>query len=53
MKRQLLHAMSQDLDAAVQVSLTEMASSFQRPDLAEALTARAQQRPAQFSSWPS
>lgn len=53
MKRQLLHAMSQDLDAAVRVSLTEMASSFQRPDLAEALTARAEQRPAQFSSWPS
>ena len=53
MKRQLLHAMSQDLGTAVDQSLTEMAASFQRPDLAEALTARAEQRPPQFPGWPN
>lgn len=48
-KRQLLAATRQDLNAAVEDSLREMALSFRRPDLIEALTARAEQRSPQFA----
>lgn len=48
MKRQLLLADSQSLEEAIQTSLTEMSRAFDLPDLAEALTARAQGRDPQF-----
>jgi enoyl-CoA hydratase/carnithine racemase len=48
MKAQLLAVDGQALDAAVDSSLVEMRAAFQRPDLAEAITARIEQRPVAF-----
>jgi enoyl-CoA hydratase/carnithine racemase len=47
-KEQLLAAQTQTLDQAVDESLAKMAAAFARPDLAEALTARLEQRPPQI-----
>lgn len=47
-KEQLLAAQSQTLDQAVDESLQKMAVAFARPDLAEALTARVEQRDPNF-----
>lgn len=47
-KQQLLAAQSQTLDESVQASLHAMSIAFGRPDLAEALTARVQQRSPSF-----
>lgn len=51
MKRQLLEADTQTLDAAVDSSLNEMRAAFDRPDLLEALTARLEKREPQFPPW--
>ena len=48
MKAQLLQVDGQRMDEAVVTSLAEMRRAFERPDLAEALAARTQQRPAVF-----
>jgi enoyl-CoA hydratase/carnithine racemase len=48
MKRQLLAVDSQDLDAAVDMSLVEMRASFARPDLVEAIMAKLEKRPPSF-----
>ena len=48
MKRQLLLADGQSLEEAIRTSLFEMSRAFDLPDLAEALTARAQGRDPQF-----
>ena len=53
MKRQLLAADTQGLDDAVMSSLDEMRAAFQRPDLAEAITARIEKRPASFPGYGS
>lgn len=47
-KQQLLAAQSQTLEQAVATSLDAMSEAFGRPDLAEALIARVQQRPPRF-----
>jgi enoyl-CoA hydratase/carnithine racemase len=47
-KEQLLAAHTQTLEQAVDTSLGKMGAAFARPDLAEALTARVQQRPPRF-----
>jgi enoyl-CoA hydratase/carnithine racemase len=47
-KRQLLQADSEDLEAAVSSSLAEMRKAFARPDLGEAVTAKLQKRSPQF-----
>lgn len=47
-KRQLLDVDTQDLDTAVASSLVEMRAAFDRPDLAEAITSRLEQRPTAF-----
>jgi len=52
MKAQLLQAQVVGLDEAVRSSLTLMAESFREPDLAEALAARAEKRPARFAPVP-
>lgn len=51
MKEQLLNAWSQDLDTAAEDSLHRMKNSFRRPDLSEALTARAEKRPPRFADY--
>ena len=48
MKAQLLSASTQDLPSAVTESLALMRAGFANPDLAEALTARAEKRSPQF-----
>ena len=48
MKRQLLQADGLSLPDSVASSLTEMSRAFELPDLAEALTARAEKRAPQF-----
>jgi len=52
MKRQLLQADAQTLEQSIDSSLVEMAAAFDSPDLVEALTARAQKRPANFAGYP-
>jgi enoyl-CoA hydratase/carnithine racemase len=49
-KDQLQRASEQTLNEAVQLSLDEMAASFARPDLGEALVARMEGRPPRFTS---
>lgn len=51
-KSQLLQAATQGLDASVSASLRMMAESFRQPDLAEALMARSERRPAHFEPLP-
>jgi enoyl-CoA hydratase/carnithine racemase len=51
MKRQLLHADGQALPEAVQSSLGFMSQAFTWPDLAEALTAKAEKRPPYFPAF--
>lgn len=51
-KSQLLQAATQGLDESVSASLRMMAASFRQPDLAEALMARAERRPAHFEALP-
>ena len=51
-KRQLLQADAQTLEQSIDSSLVEMAAAFDSPDLVEALTARAQKRPANFAGYP-
>jgi enoyl-CoA hydratase/carnithine racemase len=53
MKRQLLEADTQGLDDAVLSSLEEMRAAFDRPDLAEAIMARIEKRPASFPGYGS
>ena len=53
MKRQLLAADTQGLDDAVLSSLEEMRAAFQRPDLAEAITARIEKRPTAVPGYGS
>jgi len=48
-KEQLLHATHHTLHESVELSLTQMAASFARPDLAEALQARGEHRPPKFA----
>lgn len=48
MKAQLLDVDRQSLDEAVRTSLEQMRLSFGRPDVGEALAARAAKRPAEF-----
>ena len=48
MKAQLLQVDGQRMDEAVVTSLAEMRRAFERPDLAEAIAARTEQRPAVF-----
>jgi enoyl-CoA hydratase/carnithine racemase len=51
MKRQLLAVDTQDLESAVAASLVEMRAAFQRPDLAEAITAKIEQRTTAFPGY--
>jgi len=51
-KSQLLQAATQGLDESVSASLRMMAASFRQPDLAEALMARSERRPAHFEALP-
>jgi enoyl-CoA hydratase/carnithine racemase len=51
-KSQLLQAATQGLDTSVSASLRMMAESFREPDLAEALVARSERRPAHFEPLP-
>jgi enoyl-CoA hydratase/carnithine racemase len=53
MKQQLLAAGTQGLDDAVLSSLEEMRAAFDRPDLAEAIMARIEKRPASFPGYGS
>lgn len=52
-KQQLLESNNQTLNEAIESSLIAMAESFTRPDLAEALGARIEKRPARFTSGPA
>jgi enoyl-CoA hydratase/carnithine racemase len=51
MKQQLLRSWSQDLDSAADESLQRMRMSFRRPDLTEALSARAEKRQPRFADY--
>lgn len=53
MKQQLLRSWNQDLDSAADESLRRMRLSFRRPDLIEALTARAEKRQPRFADYGS
>jgi len=50
-KAQMLRAWNQDLDTAARESLERMAESFTRPDLREALAARAERRSPSFPNY--
>jgi enoyl-CoA hydratase/carnithine racemase len=52
-KAQLLSTWNQGLDSASVESLVRMKRSFRRPDLMEALSARAEKRPPQFPDYDS
>ena len=51
MKQQLLRSWNQDLDSAADESLQRMKLSFRRPDLTEALSARAEKRQPRFADY--